>query len=170
MHAEWSVFQGERTVTRRQATIGPWESTSQPLVARDPLTIRDVDIQARIGSDWFFNEEVPRADAARGYVRVISEAVRWTTETEGATLLNAEGLVSNVAPEHPWSIMSAQWSFLQHTGYWNAKRGDLVRSEYPLPQSHAHAQLDSGATLTITPDGDLVRNTTRRSTDAGLGR
>ena len=36
----------------------------------------------------------------------------------------------------------------------------LVGSEYPLPQSHAHAQLDSGATLTITPDGDLVRNTT----------
>ena len=148
MHAEWSVFQGERTVTRRQATIGPWESTSQPLVARDPLTIRDVDIQARIGSDWFFNEEVPRADAARGYVRVISEAVRWTTETEGATLLNAEGLVSNVAPEHPWSIMSAQWSFLQHTGYWNAKRGDLVRAVHREVQMQE--QLDRNGIKSLT--------------------
>ena len=144
MHAEWSVFQGERTVTRRRTTSGPWESTSQPLVARDPLTIRDVDIQAKIGSDWFFNEKVPRADVASGYVRIISEAVRWTTETEGATLLNAEGLVSNIAPEHPWSIMSAQWSFLQHTGYWNTKRGDLERAVHREVQMQEQLQQEQG--------------------------
>ena len=148
MHAEWSVFQGERTVARRRTTIGPWESTSQPLVARDPLTIRDVDIQAKIGSDWFFNEKVPRADVASGYVRIISEAVRWTTETEGATLLNAEGLVSNIAPEHPWSIMSAQWSFLQHTGYWNTKRGDLVRAVHREVQMQE--QLDRNGIKSLT--------------------
>ena len=46
----------------------------------------------------------------------------------GANLLNAEGRVSNMAPEAPWTIMSAQWSFLQHTAHWNARKSELIQA------------------------------------------
>ena len=128
LHAEWSVFRESQTVERSRGATGPWESTSQPLVARDPRIIKDVDIKARIGRDWLFNEKVPRPDAPVGYVRILSEAVRWTAEVAGANLLNAEGRVSNMAPEAPWTIMSAQWSFLQHTAHWNARKSELIQA------------------------------------------
>ena len=78
------------------------------------MVVEDVDVHLAAGTKWFFNHALPRHSSGRGYVRVFSTPFLWTEESEGLQVVNAEGLVSNVDLQRPWTISRAQWNFLRY--------------------------------------------------------
>ena len=115
-----------------------WESESEPLMAKEPRVLEDVDVELEIGEGWFFNQAVPRHCSGKGYVRVMSEPVKWTEEGLGMQILNVEGRVASLDPKHPWTITSAQWNSLKAktgTGQGGDAQGrDLVERLYEESQ------------------------------------
>ena len=113
---DWGNPNGER-VARRESDestkIGEWESASEPMVAKEPKVIRDVDINLEIGQSWFFNHEIPKPKSGEGYVRTVSEPFRWTEECAGIQVLNTEGRATSTDPKQEWVITSMQWNFLK---------------------------------------------------------
>ena len=73
---DWGNPNGERVAQRESdenTKIGEWESASEPMVAKEPKVIRDVDINLEIGRSWFFNHEILKPKSGEGYVRTASE-------------------------------------------------------------------------------------------------
>ena len=52
-----------------------WESPSRPLVADDPPRLLDIDIKAKLGEDFFFDETIPQHESKLGYVSVIEKSL-----------------------------------------------------------------------------------------------
>jgi hypothetical protein len=106
-------------------------------MAKEPRVLEDVDIELEIGDRWF-NETKPRHYSGKGYVRVMSEPVKWTEEGFGMQILNVEGRVASLDPKHPWAITSAKWNSLKAKTRMgqaeNAQGRDLVERLYQESQ------------------------------------
>ena len=87
------------------------EPESDPLAAREPCVLEDVDVHLAAGTKWVLNHDIPLHSSRRGYVRVLSTPFRWTEESEGLQIVNADGEVSNMDLQRPW-ISSTLWHYL----------------------------------------------------------
>jgi len=75
LDGSWSRLEtGEPGVRLRQTR--DWERESQPLAKQDPTILPEVSLPERMGRNWFLNEQIPRSDVDRGYVRVQTDAER----------------------------------------------------------------------------------------------
>ena len=108
-----------REVTHKQL---PWEPDSISHAAFDPDPIPDCNVKAEVGRDFFFHEQIPKADS--GYVRVTTKSL-WWSEGRFTKVWTAEGLTSCTEAGYGWKINSSTWNHLQ--ARWQAQPTELVR-------------------------------------------
>ena len=113
LEAIWGVEQTPLGTTPK-ARRRMWEKASDPMSMLDPPRLDEVSLPARLGEGWFLNHPIPRPQTGRGFVRVWSEAQRWQESIGAYQVQVGEGLATSVHPEAPWTLMSAQWYFLQN--------------------------------------------------------
>ena len=57
------------SVVRERTRERQWEKCSTPLAQADPKKLPDVDLRIRVGDNWFLDDEIPRHESKKGYVR-----------------------------------------------------------------------------------------------------
>jgi len=50
-----------------------WEAPSKPLAVDDPLLLLEREVHAKIGINWFLDQEILKG----GYVRILAESLLW---------------------------------------------------------------------------------------------
>ena len=57
------------SIVRERRRERQWEKCSTPLAQADPEKLPDVDLRIRVGDNWFLDDEIPRHESKKGYVR-----------------------------------------------------------------------------------------------------
>ena len=60
--------------------------------------IQDVDIEAHVGRDFFFDEKIPSHASGQGYVRVVEHSVMWK-EMAASKIFTYQGLTTSTEVE-----------------------------------------------------------------------
>ena len=79
---------------------------------KDPEVIQDVDIEAHVGRDFFFDENIPRYASGQGYERVIEHSVMWK-EMAASKIFTYQGLTTCTEVDKSWTIMSSVYNHLR---------------------------------------------------------
>ena len=79
-------------------------------MAGDPPRLLDIDVKAKLGEDFFFDETIPRHESKLSYVLVAEKSLKW--KQKGSTIFIFPGLTSNKSGERGWMIMSGTWNHL----------------------------------------------------------
>ena len=111
-------------VVRERRRERQWEKCSTPLARADPKKLPDVDLRTiRVGENWFLDDEIPRHESKKGYVRGQVESIRWEESRDGEAISISEGLATSMSMGRSWTIRSGAWNFLKQHG---ARQDDLT--------------------------------------------
>ena len=110
-------------VVRERRRERQWEKCSTPLARADPKKLPDVDLRIRVGENWFLDDEIPRHESKKGYVRGQVESIRWEESRDGEAISISEGLATSMSMGRSWTIRSGAWNFLKQHG---ARQDDLT--------------------------------------------
>ena len=116
-----------------------WETPSAPLASKDPPLLPEVDIERKLGRDWFLNEALPHAAGRQGYVRVWADAQRWHEQDGEDTIMVGEGMATLTRSANVWAIPSAQWYFLKdkfQTQLAHQRPTTLITQEVAIQHQH----------------------------------
>ena len=75
--------------------------------------IQDVDIEAHVGRDFFFDENIPRYASGQGYKRVVEHSVMWK-EMVASKIFTYQGLTTCTEVDKSWTIMSSVYNHLRN--------------------------------------------------------
>jgi len=97
-----------------------WEAPSNPLAVDDPLLLREREVHAEIGINWFLHQEIPKG----GYVRILAESLPWEERLGKTRIRTTEGLITCMEPHRGLTIASSSQNFLRKR--WFDREQELI--------------------------------------------
>jgi len=97
-----------------------WEAPSKPLAVDDPLLLREREVHAEIGINWFLDREIPKG----GDVRILAESLLWEERLGKIRIRTTERIITCMEPHRGWTNASSNWNFLRKR--WLDREQELI--------------------------------------------